>query len=176
VLDGALDEWSGPPSAPGFEVLGGAQPPGQETTAWLGYDKSALYIAFRCAEDRMADLRVSVRDPDGTVWDDDDVAIFLDPWASRGVYCQIEVNALGTVYDSWNDDRGWSSGARAAAGRAEGAWTLEVAIPWDALGTVPGAGARWGINLGRQEKPHAETSAVAPTFKEAPAFADLIFE
>ena len=152
------------------------EPLTQQTQAWIGYDEAALYLAFRCAEDRMDALRASIAEPDGMVWSDDDVAIFLDPGASRGTYYQFEINPLGTVYDSFNDDRSWNSGVRTRALLEEGAWTLEVAIPWSGLGVRPRPGARWGINLGRQEKPHAETSAITLTFKQTAIFADLIFE
>ncbi|MEW6749442.1 MAG: carbohydrate-binding family 9-like protein [Candidatus Latescibacterota bacterium] len=176
VLDGTLDEWGEPASVTALDGLGPVPASVQQTRAWLGYDGTALYLAFRCAEDRMEQLRASVREADGMVWEDDDVAVFLDPGASRGTYFQLEINALGTVYDARNDDRSWASGARTGARRAGDGWALEVAIPWTMLGRAPAPGERWGINLGRQEKPHAQTSAVAPTFKEAAAFADLVFE
>ena len=176
TLDGVLDEWTDSPSAADFERFGGEGAPTQQTRVWIGYDQAALYLAYRCAEDRMEQLRASVIEVDGAIWEDDDVAIFLDPDASRSTYYQFEINPLGTVYDSFNDDRSWNSGAQTRTRREEDAWILEVAIPWPALGAAPQSGARWGINLGRQEKPRAETSAITSTFKETAAFADLIFE
>ena len=124
----------------------------------------------------MEQLRANVTEPDGPVWEDDDLAIFLDPGASRSLYYQFEINPLGTVYDSHNDDRTWNSGASIQSKLESDAWVLEMAIPWSALGSVPDSGSRWGINLGRQEKPHGETSSITSTFKETAAFADLIFE
>ena len=175
-LDGALDEWTDPPTVSEFERFGRDGALTQQTRVWIGYDQTALYLAFRCAEDRMEQLRASVVEPDGAVWEDDDVAIFLDPDASRGTFYQFEINPSGTVYDSFNNDRSWNSSALARTRRGKDAWTLEVAIPWSALGAVPRPGSRWGINLGRQEKPRGETSSITSTFKETAAFADLIFE
>ena len=175
-LDGMLDEWTDPPTVSGFTRFGKGDPLIQQTQTWVGYDQSALYLAFRCAEDRMDQLRANVAEPDGAVWEDDDVAIFLDPNASRGTYYQIEINPLGTVYDSFNDDRSWNSGAQTRSRHEKEAWILEVAIPWSTLGAVPQSGSRWGINLGRQEKLRGETSSSTSTFKKTAAFADLIFE
>jgi hypothetical protein len=176
MLDGVLDEWKNPPSTTEFERFGGGEALTQQTRVWIGYDRAALYLAFHCAEDRMAQLRASVTEPDGAVWTDDDVAIFLDPGASRSTYYQFEINALGTVFDSFNDDRTWNSDARTRARHEDAAWILEVAIPWEDLGAVARSGERWGINLGRQEKSRSETSAITSTFKKTAGFADLIFE
>jgi len=175
-LDGILHEWTDPPSAHAFNLLGRPGKPTQQTQVWIGYDEAALYVAFRCAEDKMAELKATISERDGGVWSDDDVAIFLDPGASRGTYCHLEINPLGTIYDSFISDSTWNSGATARARRQADAWTLEVAMPWSGRLKKPRSGDRWGINLGRQEKPHAETSAVTSTFKKTAAFADLIFE
>ena len=175
-LDGMLDEWTDPPTVPEFTRFGGEEPLTQKTQVWVGYDQTSLYLAFHCAEDRMEALRANVTDADGPVWEDDDLAIFIDPNASRGTYYQFELNALGTVFDSFNDDRSWNSGAETRSRREKEAWVLEVAIPWMELGPVPHSGDRWGINVGRQEKPSRETSTITSTFKETAIFADLIFE
>jgi hypothetical protein len=175
-LDGVLDEWTTPPTVSEFARLGSEAPLTQQTEAWIGYDQTALYLAFRCTEDRMEQLRAEVSDPDGPVWEDDDLAIFLDPDASRSTYFQFEINPLGTVYDSFNNDKTWNSGASVQSRYEEDAWILEVAIPWSALGAVPHPGSRWGINLGRQQKLLGETSSITSTFKKTAAFADLIFE
>jgi len=176
TLDGVLNEWMVPPSADEFRLLGEAGKPTQETQVWIGYDELALYLAFRCLEDKIGELRAVVTEPDDEVWSDDDAAIFLDPGASRGTYYQLEINLLGTVYDSFINDNTWSSGATASGKTETDAWTLEVAVPWSGLGRKPRPGDRWGINLGRQEKPHSETSTITTTFKDAASFADLIFE
>ena len=175
-LDGILDEWKEPPTVSEFKRFGGEEPIIQQTRAWIGYDRTALYLAFRCDEDRMEQLRATVTEADGAVWGDDDLAIFLDPGLSRSVYYQFEINSLGAVFDSFNDDKSWNSGASTGFRHEEDAWTLEVTIPWSELGAVPRSGSRWGINLGRQEKPWRETSSITSTFKETAAFADLVFE
>ena len=175
-LDGMLDEWTGPPTVPEFTRFGGEEPLTQRTQAWIGYDQTALYLAIHCAEDRMDQLKAEVVDPDGPVWEDDDLAIFLDPNGLRGTYYQFELNALGTVFDSFNDDRTWNSGAKTRSRHEEDAWILEIAIPWSELGATPRSGSRWGVNMGRQEKPSRETSTITSTFKETAIFADLIFE
>ena len=41
---------------------------------------------------------------------------------------------------------------QAVAGREAAAWTLELAIPWAALGRAPKPGELWGFNLCRSRQ------------------------
>ena len=176
IIDGTLDEWPEPSSSGSFRLLSTGERASQQTDVWLAYDDDALYVALRCWEDRIAELKSVVVEPDGPVWQDDDAAVFIDPGASRGTFYQMEVNARGTMFDSRNSDSTWSGNVTVRATVGVDCWRAEFMIPWKTLGMTPAAGERWGINIGRQEKPHAETSSITTTFKKVAQFADLVFE
>ena len=74
-----------------------------ETRSALCWDDQALYIAFWMAE---PDLRAALTRRDDPVYQDNDVEVFI---AGQDVYYELEVNALGTVYEVfwiWDDARG----------------------------------------------------------------------
>ena len=106
----------------------------------------ALLVAFECRlPDK--DYKLSKRDS---------VEVFLDP-ANRGeTYFQIYIPAKGELQDSrrkgsatLRSDQEWRSHARVASRREGDTWTVEVLIPFRALGAKPKAGDRWGVNFCR---------------------------
>ena len=72
--------------------------------------------------------------------------------------------------------RSWA----AAAQRLEDGWTVEILVPYAALGvtTPPRPGASWAIQFGRQQKPKAETTSWTPgqAFNVPEGFGELLFE
>ena len=53
----------------------------------------------------------------------------------------------GGVWDSANGDIKWSSGAKVRPAFERDRWTLDISIPYEALGTVPKAGDRWKMMI-----------------------------
>ena len=102
VVDGRLDEaewglavWSGQL----VDIVDG-------TPGWLGsrcvllWDDEALYASFRLEE---LDLRATLTEHDAPIYQDNDVELFI---AGPDAYYELELNALGTVYDVlwlWED-------------------------------------------------------------------------
>ena len=63
------------------------------------------------------------------------------------------INALGTVADSRAGEEAWNPAWTHVAGREEGAWTLELAIPWAVLGLEgPRPGAHFAFNICRTRR------------------------
>ncbi len=170
AIDGRLDEpgWSRAQRAELVETLTG-RPPRYRTEARLLWDERALYVGFACEDDEV--WARPGRVDDDPIYEDEVVEIFLDPSGVGRGYAEIEVSPDGVRFDarfeSWRKDldsaRRWSSGARTAV-RVDGAvthadeppapargWTVEIALPWAALGLQPKAGERWRMNLYRLE-------------------------
>jgi len=168
VIDGALTDasWSTALTLQFRDALPG-KPITQGTVARLTYDSQALYIGVRCRESRMTKLSKSVTEHDGRVWSDDCVELFLRPGAGGSTYYHLAVNALGTVYDAacvpgGGTDAAWQSGARTAAYLEQQAWSVEIAVPFSALGGTPASGIPWRFNLGRERQQGPEISSWAP--------------
>ena len=185
-IDGALDDvaWREASSMGEFAGLeGGAV--SQRTAAFVRYDASHLFVAFRCFESRMAGISGRAQDRDGDIWSDDCVEVFIDTNRDRKTYCQIEINAAGAITDKacvWRDgkvskDAQWNcAGLQAVVSMGDDAWTVEMAIPFTGLGADLAKSAAWGFNLTRNETPHHELSswaAVSTTFHSPREFGIL---
>ena len=68
VVDGFLEPLWGK-GAGDFRVLGTGESASQGTWVYVLYDDDSLYVAFRCLEDRMGEVRARVREHDGRVWE-----------------------------------------------------------------------------------------------------------
>jgi hypothetical protein len=103
---------------------------------------------------------------DAPVIDDDSLEIFLQP--APGRVWHFAVNALGATFDSVgstvdNEDRAVNPAWQAAVSRRSNRWIVEAAIPFASLvPDPPQKDAVWGFNVGRNERPHGETSTWSP--------------
>lgn len=138
-IDGRLDDdaWSGPATITRFVRSRLDAPRGQPTAAWLAWDDKGLYLAARCAEPQLDRLQLRARQRDASVCADDSIEWFVSFGDEGAKYYQVAVNADGTVYDGIGFDASWNGDYRAATGREEGAWTLEIAAPWATFGVPP---------------------------------------
>jgi Carbohydrate family 9 binding domain-like len=170
AIDGRLDEpaWASAPPVDLVETLTGRRPR-YRTRARVLWDDEALYVAFECADDEVW-VRPGRKDDD-PIYEDEVVEVFLDPGGAGRDYVELEVSPANVRFDarfaSRRSDlaaaRAFSSGARTAVAvdgqitvgdappaRARG-WTVELALPWTALGLRPRGGDRWRMNLYRLE-------------------------
>lgn len=178
-LDGVLDDpvWQTTESAALSVRLWTTAPLTQQTSARVCYDDENLYVAVRCHEARMDLLRALHRDASGPVWQDDCVEVFVQPdlGGRWHYYFHAVVNPLGVGWDDYGLQSRW----QCAAGRWEGGWSVEMAIPFSVIGApAPQTGDCWGVNVTREERPHAETLSWAPVrggFHEPDRFGRLVF-
>ncbi|MEA3402639.1 MAG: DUF6067 family protein [Armatimonadota bacterium] len=159
-LDGVLDDgcWPDERAITQFIVHTGERLPTSQPRAWIAYDDEALYVAFQCPHPGGADLKADATEHDGDTWLDDSIEVFLDPWHEHDDYYQLCVNCLGVIRDTHRKDTAWESGATASVQRRDDRWTVELAIPFDALGLDMRVGESWGINLVRNDRVRGETS------------------
>ena len=100
VVDGRLDDagWAAAPWSPSFVDIEGSRKPAPtfETRVKLLWDSTALYIGARLED---PDLRGTLRTRDTVIFLDNDFEVFLDPDGDTHHYYELEINALGTVWD-----------------------------------------------------------------------------
>lgn len=175
VIDGRLDDWPlGTTNVAGDFVLMGTQDvpktgraspdrPTQPTLAFVCDDSQYLYIAFNCQDDRIRERLISRSNAVhyDELWPagEDLVEVLLDPSGravDAGQLYHIVVKANGAVIT----ERGaaclapvarhepWSAGIVAAIDdrTQPDRWTVEIRIPWTALGPRSPV---WGINFAR---------------------------
>jgi hypothetical protein len=176
-IDGRLDEaaWrAAPATEPFLDIEGPSRPaPRFGTTAKLLWDDRFLYVA---AEMEEPDVSGTLTARDAVIFHDNDFEVFLDPDGDAENYFEIEINALGTVWDlflprAYRDGgtarNEWHASGLRSAVHVEGTlnrpqdrdrgWTVEMAIPWADLAaeagrrTPPAPGDRWRINFSRVE-------------------------
>ena len=102
VIDGALDDpaWARATWSPRFGDMVTGRPGMHDTRAALVWDDEALYVAFRVEEPFLA---ATMAERDSLLFLENDVEVFIDgdDW-----YYELEINALGTVYEVlfvWRD-------------------------------------------------------------------------
>ena len=179
-IDGRLDEpvWSmAKPSEWFVDIRGSAGPePRYRTRMRMLWDERYLYIAAELQEPH---VRATLTQRDSIVFKDNDFEVFLDPNGDARNYYEIEINAWNTIFDlllvrSYRNNgpalHDWNlSGLMSAVfvdgtindpSDIDGGWTVEMALPWAALGEYagvpapPATGDVWRMNFSRVQWPH----------------------
>jgi Carbohydrate family 9 binding domain-like len=175
VIDGKLAEpsWNDAPWTEGFlDIEGDSAPrPRFATRAKMLWDDEHFYFAADMEEPH---LWATLTERDSVIFQDNDFEIFIDPDGDTHNYFELEINALGTVWDlmlvqPYRDGgpaiHAWDvAGLKSAVGvrgtinrpddRDDG-WSVEMAIPWKILAEAapgrrrPRAGERWRVNFSR---------------------------
>jgi hypothetical protein len=136
------------------------------TIAQVCYDNKALYLAFLCTDSKIVG---AVQQPDGPVWMDDCVEVFIDPHAVGTQVFHIAITSRGTKFDEKFQEevklshrtglvrptgRKWDCRMSFITGRSKDGWWVEMAIPFDSLDVKPPEpGAMWSWNLARWNCP-----------------------
>jgi hypothetical protein len=178
-LDGRLSEesWDRAPWTDEFVDIEGPLRPHPElrTRARLLWDDERLWIGAELEEPH---VWATLTERDAVIYLDDDFELFIDPDGDTHAYYELEVNALGTEWDllllrPYRDGgpavHAWDiPGLRTAVhvdgtlndpGDRDVGWSVEIAIPWDALAEAtdvpspPRPGDRWRLNFSRVDWP-----------------------
>lgn len=153
------------------DIEGSAKPaPRQHTRVKMLWDATHLYIL---AEMEETDVWGTLRQHDTIIYNDNDFEVFIDPDGDSHQYYEIEVNALNTVMDLFMTKPyrnggaamiNWDTKGLRTAVHVNGtlnnptdkdrSWTVEMAIPFKALGAyrgrmTPEDGRTWRINFSR---------------------------
>jgi hypothetical protein len=177
VIDGSLDEpaWETAPWTGAFvDIQGPLEPPPRfMTRAKMLWDDSFFYVAAQMEE---PDLWATYRQRDAVIYHENDFEVFIDPDGDTHEYYELEINALGTVWDlllikPYRDGgpavNAWDIAGLESAVKLEGSlndpsdrdrgWSVELAFPWAVLAECahrpapPAEGDRWRVNFSRVE-------------------------
>jgi hypothetical protein len=164
-----LDDFAGG-TGPGVAVSnflqrepGDLVPVSEPTTAYLSYDHDALYVAFVCKASNPASIRARMSRRE-SVFDDDWVGVFLDPFQERQrAYMffsnPIGIQADGVTSESTGDDMSFDAVWTTAARRTADGYVALIAIPFKSLRFPSGTDPRgWGISLARRLPTRTETA------------------
>jgi len=139
-------------------VLESGRTPRHATTVRALYDAKALYLLIVCDEPEPEKMLTSEKERDGNVWLDDSVDLYLSPTVARKgmnpLYYRFSVNSAGVTFDEMRRNRRWDAEWQAATSVDKKAWTLEIALPFDAIrGDNPVADkTRWLVNIVRHRR------------------------
>ncbi|MBN1270809.1 MAG: carbohydrate-binding family 9-like protein [Candidatus Aminicenantes bacterium] len=151
----------------------GRKKPRYRTRAKMLWDDQFFYVAASLEEPH---VWATLRERDAVIFQDNDFEVFIDPDGDTHLYYELEINALGTVWDlllekPYRDGgkalNGWDIRGLQSACRIDGTlnnpldrdkgWTVELAFPWEVLKEMapeecsPGPGDVWRVNFSRVE-------------------------
>ena len=185
VIDGKLDDevWQNANKGSDFwqKVPYFAEGADPKTEIMLTYDSDNLYVAAKCYQEQDVLVQSLKRDD---YWDNDGIAILLDPLNTRTNGFLFGVTAVGAQWDALrsldNINSDWSNKWYSGTHRGEGYWSMEMAIPLRILRFSPDV-KEWGMNFVRNhmnENEYHNWTAVPESFwPPDPAFAGaLVFD
>jgi hypothetical protein len=123
-------------------------PVSRETTAFLGYDDSSLYVVFVCKEDPgVVRARMAKRE---SIMGDDVVAVFIDTFNDHRHAYGFSANPLGiqmdsVVTDGQDDDYSFDTLWRSQGRLTPDGFVVRMAIPFRSLRFSNASVQSWGL-------------------------------
>lgn len=174
VIDGIADEasWKSSVFTDYFIDIEGIKTPKYDTKVKMLWDDNFLYVYAEMEEPH---IWGNLTQRDAVIFYNNDFEVFIDPSASARRYGEVEINALGTVWDLFLDKpyrvfgkavSDWNLNDLKSAVKHYGTvnnpedidslWTVELAIPMKSLiifkgnkKSLPSEGEKWRINFSR---------------------------
>ena len=167
LIDGDLFEkaWAKSVSLSPFYKADGIAQPNEQTQGFLLCDEEYLYIGVRLYDSQMKRSQITQTNPDSAVWLDDTLEILVDSNPETRIYHHFVINPIGTVFDQHIEAGSllgsdletaykriakpdWDSRAQVQTQIAPTFWSVEVALPREAL--EPAVSGDWRFNLHRK--------------------------
>jgi hypothetical protein len=131
------------------------QPSTERTDIWVLFDDENLYFACRCWEAHLDELVANdMRRDVVATGQHDHFVVALDTFQDRRNGFFFLVTPVGGTFDALvTDERAisgdWNTVWSSQAGRFEGGWTVEMAIPFKSLRYHSGRDQVWGLQVRR---------------------------
>ena len=171
AIDGDLFEKAWAKSVPlsSFYNADATAQPDEPTQGFLLWDDQYLYIGVRMYDSQMKRVQITQTNPDSAVWLDDTLEILVDPNPETPMYHHLAINPIGAIFDQHIEAEypldsdfetayeriakpAWDSRAQVKTQIAPTFWSVEVALPRDALETP--SSENWRFNLHRKMQGH----------------------
>ena len=176
-VDGNLDEpvYSANPPFGGFiQVAPKAGAPSSERIdVWVMFDEAQVYVAAKCWDSSPPSEWVAneLRRDTNQLRNNETFGVMFDTFYDRRNGFMFYTNPLGAIADYSVVDEGqsntdWNPVWTVHAGRFDGGWTVEMAIPFKTLRYRAGPSQVWGIQLRRSIRHKNEWTYLTPV----PAF------
>jgi len=161
-IDGRLDEaiYAAVHPASGFIQMEprAGQPATEKTEVWVFYDDANVYVSFKAWESDPSHVIVNeMRRDSNNIRQGDSVEFGFDTFRDRRNAILFEANSLGGRTDlqatnerQFNPD--WNPVWQLRAGRFDGGWTIEAALPFKSIRYAPGRVQDWGFQARRTNK------------------------
>ena len=159
-IDGVLDErvYRDVLPAGGFiqtEPLAGTLAT-EQTDVWILFDDDNLYISARCWDSAPESewLANEMRRDNSGIFRNDNFGILLDTFYDRRNGLIFNINPISgrmdaQMYDERSANLDWNPIWETRAGRFEGGWTVEMAVPFKSMRYRPGRAQVWGLQVHR---------------------------
>jgi len=171
LIDGQIDEvWDQAVYSEHYIDIEGKTTPLYPTQMKMLWNKEFLYILAKIEEPHVWG---NLKQRDTVIFYNNDFEVFIDPDGDTHQYMELEINALNTAWDLFLErpyrnkvkvDNTWNIEGLKSAVSYQGTlndpsdidlgWTLEIALPWNALergnpsGTIP-VNQFWRMNFSR---------------------------
>ena len=176
TLDGRADEksWGLAPPIELTKMVPSSKPTRPASTSVRAlWNERGLLVLYQCQDQ---DILATHTERDASIYEDDEVELFLDPDMDGAYYVQLAINAMNTQMDALcvspvsDHKRTWDSGAESGVSvsgslqdRADQdeSWTVELLLPWSGMSQTmldasdspraipPETGDKWKGNFNR---------------------------
>ena len=144
-------------------------PSTERTDVWVTYDDTHIYVTCRCWDSAPPDQWVANelrRDTSG-LRQNDHFGVMFDTFYDRRSGFMFYTNPLGaradySVIDEGMSNTDWNPVWDVRAGRFEGGWVVEMAIPFKSLRYTSGPDRVWGLQLRRSIRRKNEWAYLTP--------------
>jgi hypothetical protein len=145
-------------------------PATEKTELWIFFDDRNFYVAGRAYDSAPPERWVlnEMRRDNPNISNNESIGFSIDTFNDRRNAFLFELNAEGGFLDSQITNEGfppnnnWNAVWEVRAGRFDGGWTFEFAIPFKSLRYEPGAQQVWGFNARRMVRWKNEESHIVP--------------
>lgn len=148
-VDGRLDEYASLEAI----ALNGGDAAGSALVK-VGWTSQALHLAYAVRDDQL----LPAAGGEEALWDGDGVELMLDPLLDRAATAVADdVHVVVTSAGLLGDARAWTdfafaSGASQAVERTAGGYSIELRLPFSALGLSPVAGKKLGFDVAANDR------------------------